>query len=201
MRAPSIVTVLMSLLALCVSGMSLYESTLRSPQLAIYVPPQLEYTDPDRPESPFEVFIVPLTVANGGARSGTVLSMTLEVENPRTKQKKLFYSARLGTWGQKPPRPFAPVALAGKTSYTEAVQFFPRVGEEVARILDFEGGDFHFKLSIDTAGAGRTEWLLARPVAPLVFERRIGKLDYRNFQGVGTMEMWAKDYRPSASTR
>ncbi|MGE0626456.1 MAG: hypothetical protein AB7O43_01430 [Hyphomicrobiaceae bacterium] len=189
----------LSLLALLVSGFSLYESTLRSPQIAVYVPPQLTYTDPDRPETPFEVFVLPVTIANSGAQSGTVLAVNLEVVNPRTKQSKLFYAARLGTWGDKPERAFAPVALAGKTSYSESIQFFPRVGEKVARILDFEGGDYRFKLMLDTAGAGRTVWLLSQPAAVLEFERRIGKLDYRNFQGTGTMEMWAADYRSSSS--
>ena len=66
---------IISALALAFSGYSFYEAVLRAPELAIYVPPRIAYTDPDRPDSPFEVFIIPVTLANDGARSGTVLSL------------------------------------------------------------------------------------------------------------------------------
>jgi hypothetical protein len=35
----------------------------------------------------------------------------------------------------------------------------------------------------------------------LEFEMQIGKLDYRNFNGNGVMEMWAADYRPAATAQ
>lgn len=64
-------TTVISAFALAFSGFSFYESVLKAPNLALYVPPQIAYTDPDRPDSPLEVFIVPLTLANDGARTGT----------------------------------------------------------------------------------------------------------------------------------
>ena len=180
--------------ALLFSGYSFYESVLRSPELAVYVPPQIAYVDPDRPDSPFEVFILPITLANDGARSGTVLSIDLEVENPRTNQSKMFYAAQMGSWGTQPKMPFAPVSLAGKASYSKALQFFPRRGEEVARILDLEPGSYNFKLSLNTAAAGGNS-----NVRPLEFEMHAGKMDYRYFTGSNTMAMWAENYKPAAS--
>ncbi|MGE4129246.1 MAG: hypothetical protein AB7E80_13870 [Hyphomicrobiaceae bacterium] len=186
-----------SLLALLFSGYSFYESVLRAPEIAVYVPPLLDYTDPDRPDSPLEVFIIPVTLANDGARSGTVLSIDLTVTNPRTGQSKRFYAARVGPWSAEQARPFTPATLAGKGSYSEAVQFFPRVGEDVARILDLEAGAYRLTLTLNTAAAAGPRFISEPRVAPLSFERQIGQLDYRNFNGRGTMEMWAADYRPS----
>jgi hypothetical protein len=200
MRGRSALATAMSTIALLFSAYSLYESSLRAAELAVYIPPRIDYTDPDSPESPFEVFVVPMTLANDGARSGTVLAINLEVTNPRTKQTKRFYAARFGTWREEPARPFAPVPLSGKTSASQTLQFFPRVGETIPRILDLEPGDYRFKLLLDTAAAGRRDWRAAGNVVSLEFEMQIGRLDYRNFNGNGVMEMWATDYRPAATT-
>ena len=129
---------IVSAIALIFSGFSFYESVLKAPKLAIYVPPQIAYTDPDRPDNPFEVFVLPVTLANDGARTGTVLALELKVTNPRTGKSKQFYAAQFGPWASKPHRPFAPISLAGKAAFSNAVQFFPRVGEKVPRIMDLE---------------------------------------------------------------
>ena len=199
MHVTNIMPMLMSLVALMFSGYSLYESALRAPQLSIFVAPRIDYTDPDRPEAVREVFILPLTIANDGARPATVLALNLEVVNPRTGQKKLFYSARLGTWGERPLRPFAPVVLAGRATFSNAVQFEPRNGETVPRILDQEAGKYSLKLTLETAAARQVAGIAAGAVAPLQFEMQAGELDYRYFQGTGTMEMWAPDYQAPVS--
>ncbi len=191
---------IVSLLALLFSGYSFYESVLRAPALAIYVPPQIAYTDPDRPDSPFEVFILPITLANDGAQAGTVLSIDLKVSNPRTKLSKMFYAAQVGTWGIQPETAFAPVSLSGKASHSAQMQFFPRANESVARILDFEAGNYIFEVTLNTAAPkGDTLLNLSTKVKPLKFEMQIGKLDYRNFNNIGTMAMWAVDYKSAAS--
>lgn len=194
MQTKDVLPTMMSGLALLFSGYSLYESALRGAQLSIYVAPRIDYTDPDRPEQVREVFVMPVTIANDGARSATVLSINLDVINPRTKQSKTFYAARLGSWGETPLKPFAPAVLAGKAIYSQALQFEPRVGETVARILDLEAGSYVFKLTLDTAAAG-----LGGAGAPLQFEMQTGQMDYRMFNGNGTMAMWAPNYRPPAS--
>ena len=190
---------ILSAFALLFSGYSFYETVLRAPELAIYVPPRIDYTDPDRPDSPYEVFIVPLTLANDGARSGTILSMDLDVTNPRTGQTKRFYGAYVGSYGNKPVKPLTPVALSGKASFSQAVQFIPRVGEKIPRILDFEAGDYRFEIRLNTATTGSDLPFLAPVVKPLRFNMQIGKLNYLFFNGTGTMPMWSKDYRPAKS--
>jgi hypothetical protein len=198
MYITNIMPTLMSLVALMFSGYSLYESALRAPQLSIFVAPRIDYTDPDRPEAVREVFIMPLTIANDGARPAVVLALNLEVVNPRTKEKKTFFAARLGTWGERPLHPFAPVVLAGRATFSNAVQFEPRNGETVPRILDQEAGKYAFKLTVETAAARQVTGLTAA-VTPLQFEMQIANLDYRYFQGSGTMEMWAPDYQAPVS--
>jgi hypothetical protein len=198
MYITNIMPTLMSLVALMFSGYSLYESALRAPQLSLFVAPRIDYTDPDRPEAVREVFIVPLTIANDGARPATVLAINLEVVDPRSRKKKMFYGARLGTWGDTPVRPFAPIALAGRATFSNAVQFEPRNGETVPRILDSGAGTYAFKLTVETAAVRQVAGLTA-PVKPLQFEMQIEELDYRYFNGNGTMEMWAPDYQAPVS--
>jgi hypothetical protein len=198
MAADKIFPMLLSVVALVVSGYGLYESSLKAPDVAIYVAPRVDYTDPDRPESVLEVFVVPVTLANHGARSSTIHAIDLEVKNPRTGGIKRFYAARLGAWGETPLRPFTPVALQGKASYSQAIQFLPRAEEKIGRVLDQEGGEYELRLRLDMSAAG-TNPVGASEVS-LSFKLRIGSLDYRFFSGKGTMEMWAPDYRSSAST-
>lgn len=191
---------IISAMALLFSGYSFYESVLRAPDIRSFVPPEIAYTDPDRPDSPFEVFIIPVTFANDGARSGVVLSVDLKVSNPRTRETKTFYAAQIGAWGETPVRAFAPISLAGRESTSQAVQFFPRMNEKVARVLDFEAGDYDFELTLNTAkSSGALLFDTEKKTQPLQFNRRIEKLDYRNFNGNGTMNMWAADYAPAAS--
>lgn len=191
---------IVSLFALVFSGYSFYESVLRAPALAVYAPPQIAYTDPDKPTSPFEVFVIPLTIANDGARAGTVLSIDLVVKNLQTGLTKTFYAAQTGAWGTQPEKAFAPVALSGKASFSDAVQFFPRENESIARILDFEAGKYEFTVTLNTAvPRGDTFFELAPKANPLTFSRQINTLDYRNFNRFGTMPMWTADYKPAGS--
>lgn len=191
---------IVSLFALIFSGYSFYESVLRAPALAVYAPPQIAYTDPNKPTDPFEVFIVPLTLANDGARAGTVLSIDLVVKNLQTGLTKSFYAAQVGAWGTQPEKAFAPVSLSGKASYSNAIQFFPREDQSIARILDFEAGKYSFHVTLNVAvPRGDTLFQLAPKVAPLNFDMQINTLDYRNFNRFGTMPMWAASYKPAAS--
>ncbi len=203
-RGGGLFAAVISGLALVFSGYSFYETVWRAPELAVYVPAQIQYTDPDRPDSPFEVFVIPLTLANHGARSGTVLAIDLVVRNPRTGDTKRFYASDFGQWRAQPRRAFAPVSLAGRAAQSSTVQFVPRIGEKVPRVLDFEAGDYEFTITLRTAdGGSRTLidqiWPTTAAAQPVQFRMQIGKLDYRYFSNAGTMEMWSPDYRPASN--
>lgn len=194
-----------SALALIFSGYSFYETVWRAPDLAIYVPAQIQYSDPSR--GPFEVFVIPLTIANDGARTGTILAIDLEVRNLKTNEVKRFYASDFGPWRQTPRTVFSPISLVGRQSKSVTVQFVPRRGEAVQRILNQEGGDYAFKLTLRTAEASLGAVLDKLPgarstsAAPLEFKMRSAALDYRFFNGPGTMEMWSPDYRPVSSVK
>lgn len=191
---------IISALALAFSGYSFYEAVLRAPELAIYVPPRIAYTDPDRPDSPFEVFIIPVTLANDGARSGTVLSLDLTIKNTKTGDTKNFYSAQTGPWGAEPVKAYAPVSLPGRESRSQAVQFFPVADEQLPRITNQEGGIYEFEIRLNTASKKLGVPFLDLRSQPLRFTMQMGKMDYRIFTRTGTIELWSKGNRPAGTT-
>jgi len=186
-------------IALLFSAFSFYETVLRRPDIRVFVPPIIKFSHPGR--GGFEVFNIPLTLSNFGARPGTVLSMELTVKNPKANTVKRFYSAGIGDWNKSQKggiASFKPISVAGKSSYPTDLLFYTRQGESVDRILDLEGGTYQFEMTLNLVSSD-TIWPLDKlwpsTVAPIRFEMQIGKLDYRNFSGGGTMDLWAKDYR------
>ena len=120
----------LSLVALLMSGYSLWETSLKQADVQIFVPPVIQYAAPYQ-NSNFEMIAVPVTLTNEGARTATILSMQLAVSDPRTKQTKHFYAADFGRWTMERTRsgayePFAPLSLAGRSSRTEQVLFYTR---------------------------------------------------------------------------
>ena len=69
------ITVVVSGVALIGSLFSMWQTTLKQPQISFYVSENIQYTRD--PYGSFEVLAVPITIANGGARDGAVLSMQL----------------------------------------------------------------------------------------------------------------------------
>src|SRR5688500_16045565 len=73
--------------AVLASCVSVYVSTLQAAQLEAYLPPVFIYFMDGEGEN----FTIPISLANGGARGGTVISMELEVHNPKTNVTQRFY--------------------------------------------------------------------------------------------------------------
>src|SRR5882724_12159721 len=112
-----------SVVAMLFSAYSLWETSLKRSILKVFVAPVIRYASPYQ-NTNFEVFAIPVTITNTGARAGTVMSIGLEVRDPVNKLSKRFYSADLGQWGIEKAhkgefRPFAPIPLPGSTSHTE----------------------------------------------------------------------------------
>ncbi len=151
---------LLSAVALAFSGYSLWDTSLKSAEVQVFVPPVVQYASPYQ-NSNFEVFAIPVTLTNEGARTGTVLAMELAVTDPRTNQTKRFYAADFGRWTMEKTRagayePFAPLSLAGRTSRTEQVLFYPRGEEgETQRAGASSSGPARSGLTLDIAEEGR----------------------------------------------
>ena len=84
-------------IALIASGYSLWQTSLKRSELTTFVAPVIRYASPYQ-NSNFEAFCIPLTIANAGARTGTVLALRLTVTDPERNLSKRFYSANFGEW-------------------------------------------------------------------------------------------------------
>jgi hypothetical protein len=194
-----------SAIALIFSAYSLWESSLKSPDVRVFVPPVIHYAAPYQ-NSNFEMISIPVTFTNEGARTGTVLSIGLEVTNPRSNESKRFYAAELGRWSMERTRSgayeqFAPLSLAGHSSRTEAVLFYTRGEQEKPDQLIRDVGSYTMKLTLDLAEVDEFGWLdrLWKVTTPSVtFERNLRFYDARAFTS-GTLPLYDKDWQASVS--
>jgi hypothetical protein len=125
-------------LALVFSGFSLWETSLKQAELTVYATGVVTYErdltadDYIRPSGGFEVFAVPITIANSGARDAAVLSLQLDVNNPKTGLAARFeatYTADsayfANTAAKRPKTPFSALVIAGRSAWTNTVLFYP----------------------------------------------------------------------------
>ena len=124
-----------SAVALVVSGVSLWETTLKLPSLKVYVGDTISYTRD--PWGSYEVFVIPITITNSGAREGALMSMRLAVKNEASGGAEVFESSYFAdaTWfsgndnvanrTKRPKAPFAPMSIAGRSSWTGTLLFYP----------------------------------------------------------------------------
>lgn len=168
----------LSAMALGFSGLSFYESVMKTAELEVYIPPVIHYAR--EPGGDVEQFAIPITIVNSGARTGTVLTMDLEVDSLRpdaaTKTKR-YYSAFVGDPPAKDDetnRAFAPLSLAGRTTFSDTVRFYP-VGNPLPKLVD-DAGDYKFTLKLVTAvpaHPGFIEGLWRTEPAPVTFEKTL----------------------------
>ncbi len=194
---------LFSAAAVLASCVSVYVSTLQAAQLEVYLPPVFVYFMDGEGEN----FTIPVSLANGGARSGTVVSMELEVHNPKTNDTQRFYSAYLGEHPKMQTtanvRQFTPITILGQSVYAETVRFYPITTEgrqDASKRLVQGAGDYRFRLKINIAAPpepslvdrlqGRTQ------PAPVSVQMTLPVLDYR-----GLMQMRNKEWLASTGGR
>lgn len=200
------IAAIVSAIALVFSAYSLWETSLKQADLAVFVPPVIQFAAPYQ-NSNLEIVGIPITLANDGARTGTVLSMELAVTNPRTNETKLFYAADIGVWSMDRARarsfsPFAPLSLAGRTSRTENVLFYTRGDDQKPNEMFRDLGAYRMKLSMEVAEAedfGMLDRFVKAKPEPLVFERELKFYDARAFHN-GTIPLYAKDWRSASNS-
>jgi len=198
-------TAAISVLALALSGYSLWDSSLRGPDLKVFVPPVIQYSAPYN-NSNFEVIAVPVTFVNDGGRTGTVLSLQLESTNPKTKETKRFYAADFGHWTMEKTKaggyePFAPISLAGKASRTETVLFYTNGPSEKPDQLIRDPGVYQFKLMLDEAEVddfGPLDRIARRTPTELAFAMELRDYDARAFL-TGTLPLYSITGRSAKS--
>src|SRR5215470_7765362 len=124
-----------SAMALIGSVVSMWETTIKQAEVRVHVSDNIYFTRD--PWGSYEVLIIPVTLANRGARDGTVLTLSLDVKNLTTNQSKRFkstYTADARWFGgrddvstnlRRPKVPFAPVSVAGRSTFTGTLLFYP----------------------------------------------------------------------------
>lgn len=199
---------LLSAVAVIFSGYSLWDTTLKSADLRVYVPRVISYASPYN-NTNFEMISIPVTLSNEGAQTGTVLHMDLAVTDPRTKATKHFYAAEIGVWSMERTRSrsytgFAPLPLAGRSSRTEPVLFYTRGDAEKPDQIIREVGPYEFTLTVTPAESrGGLSGLLgqdggvAKPIS-VTFERLLPFYDARAFEN-GAIHMHANDWTSSSN--
>ncbi len=199
-------TAIVSAVALLFSAYSLWDSSLKAPDLKVFVPPVIHYASPYN-NTNFEVFEIPVTITNEGGRTGTVLSVNLEATNVKTGETKRFFSADFGRWTMEKARtnaflPFAPISLAGKATRTETLLFHTKDDKEKpAQLVATEPGLYRFRLMLDEAGGDETSFLdRLWPQKPgtVAFEMGLRNYDARAFN-VGSLPMYSTTGRSAKS--
>ncbi len=201
------VVAIISGIALLFSAYSLWETSLKSADLKMFVPSVIEYSAPYN-NSNFEMISIPVTLINDGAQTGTVLHLNLDVTDPRTNKTKRFYSADFGVWSMERTRQraytsFSPLSLQGKATRSESILFYTRGPKEEPQQLIRATGPYEFKLTVVEARAeGPLAWLsgLFGPKEPVSvsFTRELPFYDARAFND-GTISMHSPDWAPSGS--
>jgi len=195
----------LSALALGFSGLSFYESVLKTAALEVYVPPVIHYARDS--DGQVELFAIPITIVNSGARTGTALTMELAVENLRADapvKTKRYYSAFMGEHSAKDDdtkQSFAPLSLAGRETFSETIRFYPE-GDPLPALVD-DAGNFRFTLKLTTAipaNAGLIDGFLRREIAPIAFERTLPWFSEQMLaQRRITIPMHDKDWKPTTT--
>jgi hypothetical protein len=170
--------ILVSAVALIFSGISLYHTVIKQAHLHLFLPDTIAYTrDPD---GGFEVFAVPITISNSGARDGIVSSIKLEARNGATGVREMleasyfagpeYFTAKEDVSNnlRRPKTPFAPLSVPGRGSATATVLFYARKTQE-QRIVPGQG-QFELLLTAEAKpidALGFLDSLLSSQVAPL----------------------------------
>jgi len=212
------ITALASAVALIFSAVSLYHSVLKQPELQFYVSPVVHYTRDT--EGNYEVFAIPLTIANHGARDGTVLSIDLAAQNSDAKSPDAFYSAYVvdGSYFVKPARfnretrtrervdrpkkPFAPISVPGRSSYSGTILFYKKSAKR-EKVVHAKG-DFKLTLSLNTRldkSLGILDALLQTSTKPITFTTRLNYFSENRLLTGGTHRLYNIDWQaPVAET-
>ena len=172
-RARTAATILSSGVALAFSGYSFYETVMRQPELRFYPPPKIYMGK----RWDTELFAIPVTISNDGARRGTVLSFDLEVTHRESGETMKFKSLEFGE-NTKDARLFTPMTIAGRSSSTEVVLFYANKSHDTLVTRDLgtivgKGASrrfvrlplrFALTMNVDTAGG----WI--KQPAPVIFD-------------------------------
>jgi hypothetical protein len=172
-------------LALIGSVVSMWETTIKQAEVRLHVSDNIYFTRD--PWGSYEVLIIPVTLANRGARDGTVLTLSLDVKNLTTNQSKRFksaYTADAKWFGarddvsanlRRPKIPFAPVSVAGRGAFTGTLLFYPADDPE-KKVVD---SNSKIEMTLTAGVLSGNGWLdrvlSASPPPPVTIEAEVAE--------------------------
>lgn len=180
-----VITALASGVALIVSGISLWETSLKQPNLQFYLGNNLAYTRD--PWGSDEVLVIPVTVTNAGARDGAVISLEMDLKNTGTGAVEHFtsyYTADASYFGSnddvsankhRPKSPFSPIVVSGRTTFSGTVLFYPKEQKQKAVVEPKSEVEMTISL-VTTKPSGWIDELMATTPPPVTV-----KADVQNF--------------------
>ena len=184
---------LVSALAILFSGVSLYHSVLKQAQISMHAPDAISYTRD--PNGSYEVFIIPVTLTNAGARDGLIVALQAHIKNLDANVSRTLYASYLvqGDYFStrpdvtkhkfRPKIPFAPLSVAGHSAFSGSLLFYPR--KYSAKKLIMDKGRFEITLSARVQKAPETGLFAlfgADEVKPVRFQVELSKVS-RYFEG------------------
>src|SRR5262245_25422194 len=140
MHSGSGATVFISAAALVFSAYSLWDTSLKRADVSVFIPDEITYerdaTAPQnlRPVSGFEVFAVPVTIANGGARDAVVAALKLDAKNIQSGLTARFRAAYIAepsyfnldsAAAARQKTPFSALVIAGRSAWRGTIVFHP----------------------------------------------------------------------------
>lgn len=204
------IAAVVSLVALVFSAFSLWETSLKQPDLQLYVSPVVHYT---RDGDEAEVFALPITIANQGARDGAVLSLDLRVKVGEAGNERDFYSAytvdgsfflppgrfdpatRNFERVDRPKTPFAPISIPGRGTYTGTILFYNK-GKAWPKLVSEKG---NFELTLEPVvrfddSLGIIDRILRRHPAPVTLRVTLPWFSDQEVKRGGTFRMVSADW-------
>lgn len=177
-----VMTAFASGVALLVSGISLWETSLKQPDLQFYLGSNLAYTRD--PWGSDEVLVIPVTVTNSGARDGAVVSLELDLKNTgtgATDHFTSFYTADASYFGSnddvsvnkhRPKTPYAPIVVSGRTTFSGVVLFYPKAPKQKPVIDGKADVEMTFHL-VTTKPSGWIDELMATTPSPITVRAQV----------------------------
>lgn len=194
--------VIISFIALIISAFGLYETNLKRPKPAIHVGGVIQYAH-DTLE-PADVFIVPVTITNSGARDLVILELNLRVA--RADWAAPAWIGMTGLYNGTDPRHekalFTPISVPGGGAQTANVLFYrdSTAGGTQGAILN-GNHEFRFCLSGRLAASPDFE-IFGAPAPPrILFEAEARTFSREDLIAGRTVALRVRDPRPAGTRK
>lgn len=137
--------VVVSVISFAVSIVSFYTGSLKAPDLRFFTAPYIRHVVDEG--SGNEAFFIPLTLANRGARQGTLVSVDLTVTYLPDGSQRRYYGQYFAVDNAQDlvGGYFTPIALNGYSSNSRTVCFYP-LGAQTGNFFA-AAGEYEFRIN------------------------------------------------------